>query len=421
MATIQFPYDNVIHSVNIPDVNLGEIVAPNPLSEHKNPSQLIEMKLSCPENSLALEEITLPDQRVSIIIDDISRPTPTADILPHVLNHLTKAGILRKNISIIIALGSHRPLSHTEIISKIGSDIACDYHIVNVSCDSDENMCFIGNTPDGIPAEVNRWVLEADLRIGIGAINPHMDAGFSGGGKIILPGVCSCRTVNAFHTASANIPGNQLGNPEAPTRLRLEEFVAQKVPLNFIVNVILHPNGKIYQCVTGHFVSAQRKGAKYAQELYGVKVKKRYPLVIVNSYPFEMDFWQCTKAFWSGELMASDGGMVVMVSPCTEGTATHPLWEEYLGWKTEDLIAILKSGIAEDPNACAFAIMFNRLKQRVRFGVVSPAISKNQTKRMKLTHFDSIEHAVKVSVAPDAKDAVSIITHGGTTMPILTY
>jgi len=421
MATIQIPYDNISQSVNIPDGLLGETVVPNQLPEHKDLSQLIETQLSCPVDSLPLEEIALPNQTVSIIIDDISRPTPTADILPQVLTRLIKAGITRKNISIIIALGSHRPLSNSEIISKAGADISCDYHIVNVSCDSEENMNFIGNTPDGIPAEINKWVLEADLRIGIGAINPHMDAGFSGGAKIILPGVCSCRTINAFHAASANIPGNQLGNPEAPTRLTLENFVAQKVPLDFIINVILHPNGKVYQCVAGHFIAAQRRGVEYAQSLYGVKVKKRYPLVIVNSYPFEMDFWQCTKAFWSGELMASDGGMVVIVSPCPEGTAIHPLWEEYLAWKTDDLKAILKSGQAEDPNACAFAIMFNRLRQRVRFGVISPAISKNQAKRMKLAHFDSIEHAVKVSVAPGAKDAVSIITHGGTTMPMLPY
>jgi len=421
MATLQFPYDNISQSVNISDRLLGETVVPNPLPEHKDLSQLIETQLSWPVDSLPLEEIAFPDQTVSIIIDDISRPTPTADILPQVLNRLTQASITRKNISIVIALGSHRPLSHDEIISKVGSDIADDYHIVNVSCDSEENMRFIGNTPDGIPAEVNKWVLEADLRIGIGAINPHMDAGFSGGGKIIMPGVCSSRTVSAFHAASATIPGNQLGNPEAPTRLRLENFVAQKVPLYFIVNVILDPSGKVYQCVAGHFVTAQRRGVQYAQKLYGVKVKKRYPLVIVNSYPFEMDFWQCTKAFWSGELMASDGGMVVMVSPCPEGTATHPLWEEYLGWKTDDLKRILKSGQSEDPNACAFAIMFNRLRQRVRFGVISPTISKSQAERMKLTHFDSIEHAVKVSVAKGTKDAVSIITHGGTTVPILPY
>lgn len=419
MATVKIPYDKAIHSFNIPDALMGEIVTPNPSLDYGDLSQLIETRLSFPEDSLPLEEIARPEQTVSIVIDDISRPTPTADILPQVLNRLIKAGINRKNISIIIALGSHRPLNHGEIISKVGSDIACDYHIVNVSCDSEENMRFIGNTPDGIPAEVNQWVLEADLRIGIGAINPHMDAGFSGGGKIILPGVCSCRTVNAFHAASASIPGNQLGNPEAPTRLRLENFVAQKVPLNFIVNVILDASGKVYQCVAGHFVTAQRKGVEYAQSLYGVKVKKRYPLVIVNSYPFEMDFWQCTKAFWSGELMASDGGMVVMVSPCTEGTATHPLWEEYLGWNTDDLKVILKSGRAEDPNACAFAIMFNRLRQRVRFGVISPAISKKQAERMKLAHFDSIEDAVKISVVPSAKNAVSIITHGGTTMPML--
>lgn len=419
MATLQIPYGSTGCSINIPDRILGEVVAPNSLPAQGDLSQLIEARLSCPTGTPPLEALVQPGQTAALIIDDISRPTPAAHILPPVINRLLKAGLARKDIFIVIALGSHRPLTSREIVSKVGLDIASTYVIVNTPCDTHEAMQFAGNTAPGIPAHVNKQVLNADIRIGIGAICPHMDTGFSGGGKIILPGVCSCSTVNAFHAASAEVPGNQLGNPEAPARLRMEAFVGEKVPLDFIVNVILHPNGEVYQCVAGHFVTAHRRGVHHAQALYGVKVKKQYPLVIANSYPFEIDFWQCTKAFWSGELMTSDRGMVVLISPCPEGTTTHPLWEEYLGREPNDLITLLHGNKAEDPSACAFAIMLNRFRERVRFGIISPAISRKQAQKMKLTHFDTIEQAVKTSVPPGIDHTVSVITHGGVTLPLL--
>ncbi len=419
MTTIHIPYAGRQPTFELSDHQLGEIVVPNKLPATADIQGLMESALSQPMGSLSLETLAKPGQKVAVIIDDISRPTPTADILPPILNRLLDAGVSQKDICIVIALGSHRPLTPDEIEFKTGAEIAQNYTIVNTPCQETSEMRWIGESSNGIPAEVNRWVVDADLRIGVGAICPHMDTGFSGGGKILLPGVCSYRTVNAFHAASANVPGNQLGNPEAPTRLRMETFVKEQIPLNFIVNVILHPNGGVYHCVTGDFIVAHRKGVEYAKALYGVSVKKRYPLVIANSHPFEIDFWQCTKAFWSGDLMAADNGLVVMVSPCPEGTATHPLWAEYLQWEPHDLEKHFKSGEAEDPNACAFAIMFNRMRRRVRFGVITPTIPGEIIRKMGMLSFESVEQAVSLSVPPGLAHTVGVITHGGITVPLV--
>ena len=419
MKTIEIPYDGDLISFQMPGHLLGEIVAPNRLPAFEDVPHLIGHTLSHPIGSPPLQNLARPGQKVAVIIDDISRPTPTSVMLPPVLNCILGAGISKKDICIVIALGSHRPLTRKEIELKTGPEIARGYDIINIPCHENREMRSVGESSNGIPAEVNRWVADADLRIGIGAIGPHMDAGYSGGGKIILPGVCSCSSVNAFHAASADIAGNHLGNPEAPARLRLEKFVEEKMPLDFILNAVLHPDGGIYRCVSGHFIHAQRKGAEYAGELYGVRVRKRYPLVIANSYPFEIDFWQCTKAFWSGELMASDGGMVLLVSPCPEGTATHPLWAEYLEWEADDLKKMLDSGVAEDPNACAFAIMLVRMRKRVRFGIITPGIAAEKIKRMGLVHFDSIEEAMSVSIPSNMSHCVSVLPYGGVTVPVI--
>ena len=110
-------------------------------------------------------------------------------------------------------------MTATEMKIKIGIEILNAYHIVNVPCRDERQMMYMGVSSHGIPAWVNRMVAEAEIRIGVGMITPHMDTGFSGGAKIVLPGVCSCLTVDAFHSRQAKIAGNQLGVIEAPMRI----------------------------------------------------------------------------------------------------------------------------------------------------------------------------------------------------------
>ena len=419
MTTIDLPYGKEILPIHLPDSLLGEIVIPNPLPGERSLAPQLQDQLDQPIGSPPLEEIAHFGQKVAVIVDDITRLTPASDILPPVLQRLQRAGIRKEDICIVIALGSHRPMSLHEIEVKVGRQIGTEYEVINTPCDTMEEMLDIGISENGIPAEVNRRVAAADLRIGIGAIVPHMDTGFSGGCKIILPGVCSCDTVNAFHARSADEIGNQLGNMDAPTRRRLESFVEEKVSLHFIVNVVQHPDGTVYRCVAGDAIKAQRTGAKHCQDLFGVAVQKKYPLVIVNSYPFEIDFWQCSKAFWSGERMVSRGGMVLLLSPCPEGLATHPLWAEYLEWDPQDLQQLLKSGNAEDPNACAFAVMFNRLRENVRFAMITPTISHQSVKAMGMTPFDTVAEAIDTTLPNALHESVAVITHGGITVPMI--
>jgi nickel-dependent lactate racemase len=153
---------------------------------------------------------------------------------------------------------------------------------------------YMGTSSRGIPAWIHRDVARADIRIGIGMIMPHLDAGYGGGAKIVLPGVCSQTTVEAFHCQMAAIATNQLGIENAALRLDLERFVNECVGLDFILNVILDRRGNLYRCVAGDAVAAHRAGIRFARRVYGVPVKERYPLVIANAYPHQVDLWQCT-------------------------------------------------------------------------------------------------------------------------------
>lgn len=420
MANIDLPYGDGFLSFDIPDRFRSEVIRPRTIASSSDAASLIQTALNQPVGTPPLNERIRPGKRIAVIVDDITRETPTHLMLPPLLDYLRKSGAESEDISIVIALGTHRPMTATEMKTKIGTEILNAYYIVNVPCRDERQMMYMGVSSHGIPAWVNRMVAEAEIRIGVGMITPHMDTGFSGGAKIVLPGVCSCLTVDAFHSRQAKIAGNQLGVVEAPLRIELEEFVGQRVGLNFILNAILNRDGSLYQCVAGHFIQAHRTGVGFANEIYGVPVQTRYPLVISNAFPAQIDLWQSTKGIASGELMTMDGGTLILVTHCREGNRTHPLFREYLGKNYDQLIHELEGGRAEDPVACALAIPIVRMKERIRICLVSSGLSFYDANQMGFGYYDSVGAALVDALDDQAKQpVVGVLTHGGVTLPIL--
>ena len=222
-------------SFSVPQPWLGAVIAPQPTTAPGTTEDLVAAALRHPIGTPPLRELAqrihMPGQRIAILVDDCTRKTPTAQILPLVLAELA-AGVSPRDITIVVALGTHRPLAEDELQTKLGAAAQAGYTIVNQPCTAAADFVEVGQMTSlqgsaelpPIPAQINRHVLQADLRISIGMITPHLDAGFSGGAKMVLPGVCSLATVDAFHLASAFVPQNQLGDPEAPLRCLLENI-----------------------------------------------------------------------------------------------------------------------------------------------------------------------------------------------------
>lgn len=419
MAKIELQCGQRVFSVEIQDGFLGEIVAPPRVGAVANPAGAVLASLANPIGSVRLARMVQQKQKVAVIVDDITRETPTRIMLPAVLEELAVAGVENKDIAIVIALGTHRPMTPDEIERKIGSATAAEYRIVNVSAGEVGEMIYMGTSSLGIPAFVNRVVAEADIRIGIGMIAPHLDAGYGGGGKIILPGVCGEQTVAAFHAQMAGIHTNQLGLEEAVLRLDLEKFVGECVKLDFIVNVILDSNGALYRCVAGDFVSAHRIGVRFAREVHGVTVKRRYPLVVVNAHPLWIDLWQTTKALAAGELMTEAGGMLILVADCPEGYGAHPHFAEYIGMDLDRLLRHLSEEAIEDRAAAAEAVAVCRMKQQIEIGLVSSGFSASEVQRMGFSYHSTVEAAIQYGLKRTAEKKIGLITHGGTTIPLL--
>ncbi len=421
MANIRFPYGDETLEFEIADRYIGTIVTPRSIVSASKPEDLVLDALHHPIGAPVLSRTVRPGQKVAVIVDDVSRETPAYLILPHIMDQLHAGGVKREDIRIVFALGTHRPMTRAEIVSKIGEEAARTYSIVNVSCTDETELKYMGTSSSGIPAFVNRTVSEADVRISIGMITPHMDAGFSGGAKIILPGVCGERTVEAFHSREADLGGNQLGLEDAALRLDLEALVMERVGLDFIFNAVVDSKGALYRCVAGHVIQAHRAGVVIAREVYGTPVPRRYPLVVSNAFPNDIDLWQSTKGIASGELMTEDGGTLILVTRCPEGNDTHPLYPEYIGSDPSELIRRLNDGKAEDRVACGSALPICRVRMRINVAVVSSGLSKEIATRMQFAYYGSIEAALTEELARcgGAEGCVGVLTHGGVSLPLI--
>lgn len=410
-------------AVDIPASWLGQVVSPLETPPAADVPALIEAALAHPIASPPLSRLARPGQTVAVIIDDFTRRTPAHLLLPPLLQQLLAAGIAPRDITLVTAPGTHRPMTTAEITAKTGANLAAQYRVVNQPGSNPEAMVYLGEAANGIPAWVNRAVTQADVRLGLGMITPHMEAGFTGGAKIILPGVCSSATVDAFHVASAYIPQNQLGRLDAPLRRAMEQFVAERVPLDFIVNVILTLTGEVFQCVAGHFINAHRAGVHYARQVYGAPARRRYPVVIANCYPYDLDLWQSIKGIWAGDLLTANGGTLILAAAAPEGNSTYPLVPGYSGRPPADVLAEIESGSAADAVQAATGVMLRRLLQRINLALVSPGLTPADAQAMGVPYFDTVEAALNEAVnrllPADRAGAVAVLPHGGVTLPLV--
>lgn len=420
-------------SLSIPTEWVGAVLAPGWAGEQAGApraSAPIAHALQSPIGTPYLRDLAQRGQHVAILVDDCTRKTPTAQILPLVLAELAAAGVPSQQIALVVALGTHRPLTPAELQTKLGPAADGPFTVVNTPATDSHAFADAGFTaslrPDlglpPIPAQINRHVLEADLRIGIGMITPHLDAGFSGGAKIVLPGVCSLRTVDAFHLASAFVRGNSLGNPDAPLRCLLERFVAAHAPLHFIVNAILAPDGSLHACVAGDALLAQRAGAEMARQVYGTPIARRYPVVVANCAPYDQDLWQSIKGAFAGDLVAADGGDLILVTAAPEGNSLYPHVPRYAGLDPDLLRAAILSGNVEDAMQAATGVLWGTLRRRVRLSFVSHGLDAATAAAMGAGFYDTVEAATAAAVArlPAAchNGAVAVIPEAGVALPM---
>jgi nickel-dependent lactate racemase len=416
---VSLPYGSKTLSIRIPGANLREVLSPHQVAVPADPVAAVKEALARPLNTDPLSDLAARAEggRAAIVVDDNTRATPVAMLLDQLVPALEAGGIQRPGMTIIVALGSHRPMTAGELEEKL--KIWCRRLRV-VQHDHRNDLVDLGATESGIPVSINREVMEAGLVVGCGMVTPHNLVGYSGGAKLILPGVASEKTTGYLHTLYASDASTDLGQMENSLRIACEE-VAGKVGLDFLVNVVLDAGDRLVGVFAGDFRAVHRAAARLSQGVYGIRASGRSDIVIGSCYPADLEFYQANKGLFIAQRLVRDHGTLILASPCPEGIAsTHPDFGRFIGSDPDELMKKIESGEIDDRLSAPVAVRMGRVKSRIRIVLVTDGIGREDTERMGFGWSPSVQDAADQALRRYGPDAsVTVLTHGGKSLPLL--
>lgn len=289
----------------------------------------IEKAFAEPIGTQRIAELAKGKKSVAIIFDDLSRPTPAWRIIPFLLRELAAAGVPKSEIRFVAGVGAHRPLRDEDIKKKLGADIAAEYEVTNHNFMSGDLRAF-GNLDNGMPIYLNRVVADADFKICLGGIYPHSSVGFSGGAKLIVPGVSGFTTMFYFHAfPPGRGPAIIEGQSDELDRRDCSELTAKVLGLDVIANVVLNSQREICGMFVGDFIQAHRKGAHFAMDTYSTEIPEtnqtESDLVVINCYPLDADAIQLDKAL--AALTYFENAYTVALYPASDSSCYHGLFD----------------------------------------------------------------------------------------------
>lgn len=278
--------------------------------------------LNKPTGSSALKDLIKPDTKIALVMDDRGRPTPVESIAPVVLDYVIEAGAKPENITGLFAVGTHELMSPEQMEARAGSYVFNKIKCVNFDCNDEEAFVHLGQTERGTQVSLNRIAVEADLRILIGTIEAHPQAGFGGGFKNILPGLAAAKSVGPNHLIMPS-PDKyvMIGTmpDDNPMRLDLEEAGRMIDGPTFIVNVVLNHELSPVALVAGDAVIAHREGVETCRNIYGVKVPGPADVVISSAYPMDHELRQAGKGILNVVGACKPGGVIIGFMRCEQG------------------------------------------------------------------------------------------------------
>jgi nickel-dependent lactate racemase len=420
MPQVTFPFGGESLSVDVPDRNLAEVLAPKPSRSIDDLPAAISAALDSPIDQPRLEEWVHSSDRVLIVSDDITRLTPCDRIIPPLLDRLNAAGVPDDRISCIMALGTHRYMTESEMVQKVGETVCRRILVFNHEWRDPKALADLGASEQGTPLVVNRAAVEAEVVIGLGAIVPHHIPGFSGSSKIIQPGISGSRTTAETHLLSCGGGGDSfLGVEDNPVRRDMDEM-ADRVGMKTIFNVVMDSQGAVVGVFFGEMRGAFRKGVELAREIYGIPYREVPDVVIANAYPCELDFWQSHKAQYPAQRMIRPGGTIIVCTPAPEGVSpVHTELLEFTAWSSTDIKAAYRKGRISNGVACALAVAWAMVREKASVILFSPGIPEPDKRRLGHTHAPSLEWAMAEAIRRQGRDArISVLTHAPDMLPI---
>ena len=413
---IKIPYGKTFQTLNIEEG--FELLEPKiqELEAGADGGAIVRAAMDSPIGSPKLRELAAGKKNAVLIISDHTRPVPSKDIVPFMLEEL-RAGNPDIEITMLVATGCHRGTTPEELVHKLGEDIVSREHIVVHDCDSSP-LTDLGPLPSGARLVVNSLVAQAELVVSEGFIEPHFFAGYSGGRKSILPGVCSRVTVLGNHCADfIDDPKARMGVIDGNPINRDMERAARMAKLAYIVNVVVNEAHEVVAAFAGDPIEAHHAGCAYLARYCEVEQKQKADIVITSNggAPLDQNAYQAVKGLTTAADAAADGAALIICAECADGIGGDSFYKalsECAG-PTELLEEIRRVPMDETvPDQWQYQILARILEKHHVYFVARKEMEE-AVNAMKMEYAPSLEEAyARARALKGASARVAVIPNG---------
>lgn len=409
--------------VTLPDHCQGPLKI-KPAVPLANPSQAIVNAISQPIGARPLAELAKGRKSACIVICDVTRPVPNKLILPPLLETLEASGIQREKICILIATGLHRPNEGAELDEMVGAEIMQNYRIENHFGKRQEEHVYLGTSPRGVPMWIDKRYMEADLKITTGLIEPHLMAGYSGGRKVICPGIVGLETVKVWHgPAFLENPNADCGILDGNPVHEENTYIARQAGCDFIVNVCLDEQRQVTWCGAGDMVVAWMEGVLFCEKVVKAAVPEQVDIVVTScaGYPLDTTFYQAVKGMTGALPIVKKGGTIILAASLSQGIGS-PEFEHLLA-DNPNLDQFIERIMGKDyfvMDQWQLEEMVKVLRQ-CKVKIVSDGIPAETLKKCHVEPASSVEQAIAdCMVQYGPKASLAVIPKGPYVLPVVT-
>lgn len=402
---VELPGERVVRQLAYKDVV--------PLAD---PHAVLTGVLTHPTGTPPLSELARGRKDACVVICDITRPVPNQMILTPILATLEAAGIPRDKITILIATGLHRPNEGDELIELVGAEIAARYRIENHRGQEINEHTFLGTSPRGVPMWIDSRYVRADLKITTGLIEPHLMAGFSGGRKLICPGIAALETVKVWHGPDfLEHPNADCGILDGNPVHEENTWIGRHAGCDFIVNVVIDSERRPLAFVAGDMEQAFLEGVDFVRQVVVDTVREPVDIVVTSSagYPLDTTFYQAVKGLTGALPIVKQGGTIILAAGLTEGIGS-PEFERLFSENTS-----LESFVERILGKEYFVLdqwqleELAKVRRKAKVKVVSHGLPAATIDKLFVESAPSVEQAVADSLAEYGADAkIAVIAKG---------
>jgi nickel-dependent lactate racemase len=423
MTLVGFPFGKERVVADLPE-NALVVYSKIPRGESgEKAERLVRASIERPYAAPELRKLVSGKRRIAILITDKTRATPNNLLLKALLEHMRACRVAKHQVEIVVATGLHEPHGTSEIEELVGKEIASEYNIYSHNSDDDSILKYIGKTSFGTEVYVNKNVAEADLVVGLGLIEPHFFAGYSGGRKLILPGIAGTKSVYQNHSFK------MLAHPKAdygylegnPVHEDMVEAARILEGYRFIVHVLLDKEKRVVDAVAGDPYAAHADGVRRLEKYVKVPVPYEADVTIVTNggYPLDRNLYQAVKGMVTGSRVTKRGGAVILLSECRDGVG-HESFRE-LASMSEDPAKILIYIKENEPLRDQWEVQkLEQVLMKNKVIVVTKGVKDSVLEEMNLIPASTIEEALEIARKLTPFEKIVAIPEGPYVIPFVS-